>query len=366
MKLALNRTELVDAIAVFGSVVASRTPKPILQCALVEAQEDVVFLSATDLEVSVRCSVAQVQVDEGGSTVVPADKLAQIARESTDDVLHVETVENICHIRGGDSHFQMFTRPVEDFPPVPQPDRDHDFELTVRDLRLLSDWTVFAAARENTRYAINGVLWDVKPDRLTMVATDGRRLSKAVHPLNLGGDAKAQSAIVPVKGMHVLSRMLTDPEAKVAIKITPSQLVLQAPRASATSALLEGHFPAYEEVIPTDCDKRVEFATDELLSAVKRAALLSNEESKGVKLAFTKGKLTISSRTPEQGEAVVEIPVEYEHSDTAVGFNPTFLTDVLRAATEKTVVFEFKEPNRPGIFRCGDSLLYVVMPVNLA
>jgi DNA polymerase-3 subunit beta len=298
--------------------------------------------------------------------VVPADKLAHIARESTDDVLRVETVENVCHIRGGDSHFQMFTRPVEEFPPVPQPDQDEDFELPVRDLRLLSDWTVFAAARENTRYAINGVLWDVKPDQLTMVATDGRRLSKAVHPLEFEGGAKAQSAIVPIKGMQVLSRMLADPEARVAVKITPSQLVLQSPRTSVTSALLEGHFPAYEEVIPTDCDKRVEFATDELLSAVKRAALLSNEESKGVKLSFTSGKLTISSRTPEQGEAVVELPVDYQHADTAVGFNPAFLMDVLRVAAEDTVVFEFKEPTRPGIFRCGESFLYVVMPVNLA
>ena len=364
MKLALNRTELVDAVTIIASVAASRTPKPVLQCALLEAREDALFLSATDLEVSVRCSVAQVQVDQVGSAVVPADKLGQITRESNDEVLHIETAENICHIRGQDSHFQVFTRPLDEYPPMPQFEGPHDWELAVGDLRLLSDWTVFAAARENTRYAINGVLWDKKPDQLTLVATDGRRLSKAVHALKKDGEP--QSAIVPIKGMQVLSRTLTEPEATVGVRITANQLMLQTPRASITSALLEGHFPAYQEVIPTDCDKRVEFNTHELLSAVKRAALLSNEESKGVKLAFSSGKLTISSRTPEQGEAVVELPIDYQQAETAIGFNPVFLTDVLRAATEETVVFEFKEPNRPGMFHCGDSLLYVVMPVNLA
>ena len=129
---------------------------------------------------------------------------------------------------------------------------------------------------------------------------------------------------------------------------------------------MEGHFPNYQDVVPTDLDKSVEFDTQELLSAVRRAALLTNEESKGVRLSFSAGTLTLSSRAPEQGEAVIAMSVRYSGPDLEIGFNPTFLIDVLRVVSDSTVRFEFSESNRPGLFRCGDSLLYVVMPVNLS
>ena len=253
---------------------------------------------------------------------------------------------------------------MEEFPPIPQVEGPPDFELKTADLRRLSDWTVFAAARENTRYAINGVLWDKSGGRVTLVSTDGRRLAQAVHSLEDAGEDC--SAIVPTKAMHVVSRVLIDPESSVGVTMTANQILLKSPRAVMSSSLLEGHFPKYEDVIPSDCDKRVEFETQELLSAVRRAALLSTEESKGVKLSFTSGTLTLSSRTPEQGEAVVSIPIDYQGDDVEIGFNPMFVTDVLRVVSAERVVFEFAAANRPGVFRSGDELLYVVMPVNLS
>lgn len=365
MKLRANRSELADAVTMAASVAPTRSPlKDILKCILMEVHSDYALLSATDSEIGVRCSITQIEVDDTGSVMVAADKLGQIVRESGDEILSIESAGDDCHIRGADSHFQIRTRPVEEFPPIPQVEDEFDFEINAADLRRVSDWTVFAAARENTRYAINGVLWERSGERLTLVSTDGRRLSQAVHVLEESGEDR--SIIVPTKAMQVVSRVLTNSEGSVGVKMTPNQILLKSPRATLSSSLLEGHFPKYEDVIPSDCDKHVEFDTQELLSAVRRAALLSNEESKGIKLLFSSGTLTLSSRTPEQGEAVVSVPINYTGDEVEIGFNPVFLTDVLRVAFTDRVVFEFAEANRPGVFRCGDGFLYVVMPVNLS
>ncbi|NOS99128.1 MAG: DNA polymerase III subunit beta [Phycisphaerales bacterium] len=364
MKLRLDRAELAEALAVAGSVAASRTPKVALQCVRFDVHKDFAMVSATDLELGVRVSLTQIQVETKGSLLVPAEKVSQIVRECTDEVLAIETKDGECHIRGEDSHFKIYEHELKDFPPIPEMEGAVDFEVKVDDLRRLSDWTVFSAARENTRYAINGVLWDKSEERLTLVATDGRRLSKASLPMPAGGSVK-RTSIVPIKAMQVMSRILGDGEGTVGVQIKENQILLKTTRVSLTSALLEGHFPNYEEVIPTDSDKKVVMDTRELLGAVRRAALLSTEESRGVRLAFESGKLTITSRAPEQGEAVVVISIDYDGPSAEIGFNPTFLVDVLRAVPEDKITFEFRESRRPGVFRSGERFLYVVMPVNL-
>lgn len=364
MKLLLNREELVEAVTIAAGVAATRTPKPILQCILLEVFNDYAILSATDLEVGVRLSITRIEVEKTGSVLVPADKLGPIVRECSDETLRIEVADNICHIRGQDSHFQVYAQDAKEFPPVAELEGDCDFEMPVAELRRLSEWTVFAAARENTRYAINGVLWDRSSEGLTMVATDGRRLSKAFQVM--AGGVDSINMIVPTKAMGVFARVLGEPESVVGVKFSSNQILLKSACATVCSSLLEGHFPNYQDVVPTDLDKSVEFNTQELLSAVRRAALLTNEESKGVRLSFSDGTLTLSSRAPEQGEAVITMSVNYRGPDMEIGFNPTFLIDILHVVSEDTVRFEFSESNRPGLFRCGDSFLYVVMPVNLS
>ncbi len=364
MKLSLNRHEFLDALAIVTSVAPSRTPKPILQCVLIDVHDDYVILSATDLEIGVRVSVSQVEVDETGSVLVLADKLNQIVRESIDEVLSLEVSKDVCHVRGHDSHFRIYVQDLKDFPPVPEIEGDGDLTLEADQLRELTDWTVFAAARENTRYAINGVLWDRKGDRLTLVATDGRRLSRVERAIDGGG--KALTAIVPIKAMQLIGKVFASADTPISVRIESNQIAVKTARVLICSTLLEGHFPKYEDVIPGDSDKSVRFDKAELLSAVRRVALLTNEESKGVRMAFTKGKLTLSSRAPDQGEAEVSLPIEYQDVDIDIGFNPVFIADVLRVVPNDEVLFEFKEANRPGVFKIGENMLYVVMPVNLS
>lgn len=365
MKVRLNRTELAEALGAVCSVAAARSPKPILQCTMLQALKDHCCLSATDLEIGIRVVLNQVEVTQENRVLISADKLAQIVRESTDDILEIESDDSVCHVRGSGSHFQIYCQEPDEFPPVTEMPGEPDFELDSGALKRVAEWTVFAAARESTRYAINGILWDKKAATLTMVATDGRRLSQAVSTTRSKNDTDTR-AIVPGKAMHLFQRVLGEGDEPVGIKITNNQIIIRSARATISAGLVEGQFPKYEDVIPNDCNKEIELSTPEFLSAVKQAALLTNEESKGVRFALSEGNLTLSSRAPEQGEATISLPVNYTGEAIEVGFNPLFLIEALRTVHTSSVKFRLKEPKRPGVLLSGDDLLYVVMPVNLS
>lgn len=366
MKLRFNRQETSDTLAAVCSVAAIRTPKEILRSVRLEAKSDVLLLSATDLEHSLRCSVSQVEVEDSGAVLVVAETLAKIVRECSDEVMSLETEGNLLHVRGAGSHFQIVTQDLEDYPAIPRMEGDPDITIEHGVLRRLIEWTVFAAARESTRYAINGVLWKVADKRLTMAATDGRRLSLAHGDLLEGGDQEGRQAIVPSKALTLFSRLPVAEDARVSVKITDNQLLLDVSRAMISTTLVEGQFPNYQDVVPTDCDQVVGLNTVEFTSALKRAALLTNEESKGVRFAFSSGNLTLSSRAPEQGEAEISLPVTYQGESLEIGFNPVFILELLRVVHTEEITFALKEANRPGVFRLGNDFLYVVMPVNLS
>lgn len=366
MKLRFNRQEMTDSLNAVCGVAAARTPKEILKCVRLEAHGDVLLLSATDLELSLRMAVTQVEVEKQGETLVIADTLARIVRECPDEVLTVETSANMLHVRGSGSRFQIVTLDPADFPAIPVLDGSPDFTVEHVVLRRMVELSAFAAARESTRYAINGVQWKVDGNRLTLAATDGRRLAVAQGNLLEAGTGTLPPIIVPTKSLSLLAKLPVEDGTRVGVKISRNQLLLDLGRALLATSLVEGQFPNYQDVIPSDCDRVARMATDELHSSLKRAALLTNEESKGVRFSFSAGNLTMSSRAPEQGEAEVAMPVEFNAESLDIGFNPVFLLDVLRVAHAEEISFAVKEPNRPGVIRIGDDFVYVVMPVNLS
>ncbi|MFQ5590602.1 MAG: DNA polymerase III subunit beta [Phycisphaerae bacterium] len=365
MKLRFNRQEMAEALSAICSVVAARTPKPVLQCVRIDARPDVVLLSATDLELGLRCSVMQVEVDEPGETLAAADTLARIVRECEDEVLSIETTETMLQVRGAGSHFQIVSQDVADFPPVPTTQDAPGFTIELSAIKRLIEWTAFASARESTRYAINGVLWEIEGDRLTLAATDGRRLSVAHAPLASRGSTTTTVSIVPTKALALIARLPADPEAPVGVNMSTNQLLVRAGGAIVSTSLVEGNFPNYQDVMPTDCDREMVVSTSAFLGALRRAALLTNEESKGVRLRVTEGELTLTSRAPEQGEATVSLPISYSGEPLEIGFNPVFLLDVLKVAHTEEITLLLKSSERPGVIRLGEEFVYVVMPVNL-
>jgi len=365
MKVICNRGALQEALSIAGNASSARTPKPALQCVKLSAEADKLTVSATDLEVAIRYYDAQVQVEQPGEALVPADKLRDIVRESIDDTLSIETVGEQLHIKGADSHFRIFTQNVADFPPVPDFEGEADFKVQGKILKQLISQTLFAAAKEATRYAFNGVLTTIKGGKLVMVATDGRRLALARGDLLEGAKADGGTAIVPAKTLGLVDKLISNADEPVSVKLGENQVIFHTPDATLTSNLIEGQFPPYEDVVPKECDKKMTAGTADLLSAVRRSALLTTQDSKGVRMAFGKSGLTLSSKSPEAGEATINFACKFEGGDIEIGFNPNFFTDALKVVNSDEVSFELLAPNRPGLLKAGPSFTYVIMPVNL-
>ncbi len=367
MKVKLNKDSFQQALALVTSIVPARTPKPILHCIKFTAEEDSVLFSATDLEVGINCRITQVQVDEPGQAVLPADKLNSIVRESVDDVIQMESQESAIYIKGADSHFTIYGHDIEQYPQVPGFDNDSDFQLGLSNLQEGIEHSVFAAARESTRYAINGILWEVKGKKLTLVATDGRRLAKAVVALKAPAskEIQEQRTIVPAKAMNLLDRVGTSENAEVEIKFVDNKIIIACGDIVISSNLVEGNFPRYEDIIPSDYKNKVNLPTEPVLSAVRRAALLASEDSKGIKIVINEQTMTFSSRAPETGDAEIELNIDYKGPGLEIGFNPQFIIDVLRVVNTSDFEFQFGESDRPGVIKCGNDFLYIVMPVNI-
>src|SRR3954470_19316292 len=366
MKLICNRGALLEALSVAGNAVAQRTPKPVLMCVKLSASDDRLTIAATDLEVAIRYSDNQVQIEQEGEILVPADKLRDIVRESVDDTLSIEIQGDQAHIKGNDSHFKIFTQNPADFPPIPDFEGAADFTIPGGLLKQLIGQTLFAAAKESTRYAFNGVLLTTKGKKVSLVSTDGRRLAQAKGDLASAKSDKDQlKAIIPAKALTLIDKLIDDPEEAVSFQVKENQVIVHTSSATLTSSLVEGQFPPYEDVIPKDTDKKMMASTADFLSAIRRAALLTTEESKGVRLQFTKKGLQLTSRSPEAGEATINFPCKFEGADVEIGFNPTFLTEALRVVDTDEISLELTAPNRPGLLKGGPNFLYVIMPVNL-
>lgn len=401
MKVICDRGALLDAVNVVASVVPTRTPTPALSCVKLVARKvgsvGELILSGTDAETSLHLTLTQVDVQKAGEVAVPADKLrAIVSAEDGEPTLTIETEGDQCHIKGTNAHFRVFAYPAKDFPAMPDfqqsvagagPDPAKTvFAHTAGALLELVQRTVFATARETSRYAINGVLLKRDGKKLEMVATDGRRLAVSRSQLT-GASAKgdAASCIVPTKALNILSKIARDPDEHVRLAISDSRIFfafeastpaggkdpdkLPAPRAVLSSTLVEGSFPPYEDVIPKDQDKRITASREALSAAVRKSSVLTNEESRGVRMAFTKKdrRLTLSSRAPEMGESEISVELaEFEGDDIEISFNPTFITDVLKVVTDQQVIVELKAANKPGLIRSAtNDFVYVVMPVNL-
>ena len=396
MKVICDRGALADAVNLVFGAVAARSPRVQLTCVRLTATKTggagELTLLATDAEISIRLRLSAVDVQQPGELLIPAEKLRQIvSAEDHEPTLTIESDGEAAHIRGADAHFKVFGYPPADFPPVPdfaavvagsgdQPKAKAVLTHSAGALDSLVARTLFATARENSRYAINGVLLKRDGKKVEMVATDGRRL--ALCKSTLAGasdkDAKQLSCIIPTKALTMLQRLIKDHDEVVHMAITDTQVFFalgtatgkgeESIRAVLSSNLVEGAFPPYEDVIPRDQDKKITFDRDVLGSAVRRAALLTNEESRGVRMKFVgKSKqLEVSSRAPEMGEANINVELAgYEGEDIEIGFNPAFISDALKVIPDPQVVMELKSSNRPGVMKSGNEFLYVVMPVNL-
>ena len=366
MKANFNRSALAEALGLLTSVAPSRTPKPILRCVQITAEDKEVRICATDLEVGINYSISEVQIEKAGEVIVPADRLNAIVRESVDEVLVLEASDGKCEIKGADSHFTVDGQEPGQYPVVPGFEGDAEIEIGLSNLQAGIEQCLFATAKESSRYAINGVLWEIKDKKLIMVATDGRRLARSTVKLASAPKGEVpENLIVPGKAMGLLDKIGGSEKDVVAVKLLDNQILMSCANVVISSNLVEGNFPKYEDIIPTDYTKKLTLSTEAALSAARRASLLANEESKGIQLSLETGKIVFSGRAPETGDAEVDMAVDYKGEPINIGFNPQFLIDALRVIRAADFELELGEPDRPGLLKSGRDFLYVLMPINL-
>jgi DNA polymerase-3 subunit beta len=367
MKFSISRDALLKPLNLVAGVVERRQTLPILANVLLVLEGDRLSLTGTDLEVEL---VGRVNLDgapEAGEVTVPARKLVDIVKSLPEgSQLEVSQQEGKVQLRSGRSRFTLSTLPAREFPNIEDSLGTHQFTVKQGQLRRLIDRTAFAMAQQDVRYYLNGMLWELKPGSLKVVATDGHRLAMCALESAFDVDNDVQ-VILPRKGVIELSRLLQDEESEVAVVIGNNHIRANTPDFTFTSKLVDGKFPEYQRVLPRSPDKIVEGSRAELRQAFTRTAILSNEKYRGVRLQLSEGNLQIVANNPEQEEAEEVVPVEYSGEPLEVGFNVSYLLDVLGVLEDEQVRLSLSDPNSSALLeesQDGDSL-YVVMPMRL-
>lgn len=367
MKFTLQREDLFKPLQMVAGVVERRQTLPVLANVLMVLQDDSLSLTGTDLEVEITARTQVEPGSEAGEITVPARKLFDIVR-SLPDGAGIEIVEENQRVivKSGRSRFTLSTLPANEFPSVEESATSLNFELPGKDLHHLIHCTAFAMAQQDVRYYLNGMLWEINNDSLRLVATDGHRLALCTRQQTID-TANSVQAILPRKGVVELSRLVNDLADDIAISVGTNHLRINADNFTFTSKLVDGKFPDYERVLPRGGDKLVFGNRAELKAAFNRTAILSNEKYRGVRFGLSEGLLTIQANNPEQEEAVEEVTVDYTGSELEIGFNVSYLLDVLNVLESEAVKITLADSNSSALLEepeGGDSV-YVVMPMRL-
>ncbi len=366
MKFSVNRESLLRPLQQVAGVVERRQTLPVLSNLLLKVQDNQLSMTGTDLEVEL---IGRVEVDaqEAGEITVPARKMVDICREIPDKAdIEFSLVESRLEIKSGRFRSTLSTLPAVDFPSVDQSAAELTAEIDSKALKGLLDRTAFAMAQQDVRYFLNGMLIEIGDGHVRSVATDGHRLALSDLDQNELSDPIKQ-VIVPRKGVIEIQRLLQEIEEPVTISVGSSHLCASSSAFTLTTKLVDGKFPDYDRVIPKDGDKVVFADKQELRQALSRTAILSNEKFRGIRVTLGSGQLQLSANNPEQEEAEETVSVEYEGDGLEVGFNVSYLQDVLAVLDNERVRVTLHDANSSAVLEDPEKedAVYVVMPMKL-
>lgn len=372
MKVTIERAALLRALGHVHRVVERRTTIPILANVLIDARDGVLTLKATDLDLEIS-ERAAADVAQPGATTLPAHTLYDIVRklpEGAQVSLDGSGETGQLTLRSGRARFNLQTLPESDFPDVTSGDFSHRFALTPAELKRLIGKTQFAISSEETRYYLNGIFIhalevDDRP-MLRAVATDGHRLARLEMPAP-DGCAGMPGVILPRKAVTEAQRLIEDAQGDVTIEVSTNKMRFSFGDALLTTKLIDGTFPDYARVIPSENDKRLTVDRDIFEKAVDRVSTISSERGRAVKLALAPGKAILSVTNPDQGSAIEEIEADYDGAPLDIGFNARYLLDISQQLDSDTALFRLADPGAPTLIqdRDGASALYVLMPMRV-
>ena len=366
MKISIPREELLKPLQITSSVVERRQTLPVLSNILLKVQDKNLILTGTDLEVEI---VAKLQISEDlqGEVTLPARKFLDICRALPEDAnINIQVDDNKAIIKSGRSRFSLATLPATEFPNIDPIVSSYTFSISQKEFKSIIEQTQFSMAQQDVRYYLNGLMLELNNNLIKAVATDGHRLAICEKPAELTVNEPLQ-VIIPRKGVTELSRLLEDSDSKVNVKVSENHIQVELNNVIFTSKLIDGKFPDYQQVIPSNPTKIVLCDRDALYQSFTRASVLSNEKYRGMRLQVTENMLKATVHNPEQEEAEEELEVNYQGDEFEIGFNVSYFIDALAAIKGEKVEVKFTDANQSCLLNESndETCRYVIMPMRL-
>ncbi len=367
MKFTITRDRFQEGLLAVASSIPTRTTLPVLSNILVEASDGGVRLAGTDLDIAVS-TVVPAEVDEEGAITLPAKKLVEIVRELPSAGIRVTGAgEQRVTLECGRSRFKLLGIQRDEFPSFPAIDFEEAWPLASGDLQKLINHVAFASSTEESRPILNGVLWELRDDYMRMVATNGHRLAKMEIPTT--SKAGSTDLIIPPKALEQVRRLF-GPTDEIEVGKSENHLGFRSGSTLVCTRLIEGPYPNYEQVIPKENDKSATVDKQTLASAIRRVSVVASDQTRRVRLSFSPNVLQFSVNTPDLGEAQDEIAIVYEGETLDIGFNATYLLEILKYMPTDEVKLSLKAPERPATIEPigwddPASYLCLVMPLRL-
>lgn len=363
MKFKVEKEVLMNGIQIVQDVISSKSTLPILSNILLETQNDKIRLTATDLDIGITCLIP-VNIQEAGAITIPAKRLNDIVRELPDNNVDISSKKNnLITIETGSCQFKIMGLNKEEFPKLPEFKDKEAIRIDQGVFKEMLRLTSFAVSFDETRYILNGILFKIEKGSLILVATDGKRLAICEKKIKQDTE-KNINIIIPIKAVQELNRNLKE-EGELSVILGNNQVMFDLTGVVIISRLIEGEFPDYRQVVPAVSDNKLGVERDKFLLATRRAALLSTPDYQAVKLELFKDKLVVSKSTPDVGESREELGVSYKGKEMVIGFNPTYLIDVLKNLDDVKIDLEVTDGEKPGVIRV-DGYTYIVLPMRLS
>lgn len=368
MRFTISREKLQEGLAAVSASIPAKTTLPVLANILIETTEKGIRLSGTDLDIAVSTEVAA-DVDTQGAVTVPAKKLGELARELPPAPVKMASVgEQRITLECGRSKFKLLGLPRDEFPTFPSVRFNESWRIRSGDLQKLIGHTAFAVSTEESRPILNGVLWELRPEQMRMVATNGHRLAKMEVPIE-AANAPATDLIVPPKALEQVKRLFPA-EEELEVARGDNHIGFRSPLTVVYTRLIEGPYPNYDQVIPRDNDKSATADKTAFSSALRRMSIIAPDQTHRIRLSFNSGMLKFSVTTPDLGEAQDELPIRYTGDPLDIGFNANYLLEILRYMPTEEIRMSFRAPERAAVIEpegWSDAAAYtcLVMPLRL-
>ena len=362
MKIQVSKDDLLSGLQTVQNVVSSKMTLPILSNILMETKKNSLKLNATDLDIGISCEIPVEIIEQGGITI-PAKRFSDIVRELPSGQLTIHAQKNNqIFIEGNQCRFKLNGLPKEEFPKFPEFKDKEVIQFGQKEFKDMLRLTSFAVSHEESRYVLNGLLLEIDNDILRIVATDGRRLAKIEKKLP-NTIKKDINVIIPIKAIQEILRNLKD-EGMVSFMVGTNQVLFDINGTLIATRIIEGEFPNYHQVIPQPTNNKVCVNTQDLLSSIRRASLLSTQDFQAVKFEVFRDKVVVSKNTPDVGESREELLAQYNGSELIIGFNPHLLIDFLKNVEQEQIEMELFGADKSAVMRLGD-YLYLALPMRI-